>query len=295
VTLARTAPALFVLLWATGFIGARYAMPYAEPFWFLFARFVIALALLAAIALVVRSRRPGARSALHAAFAGALIHGVYLGGVFWAIRNGMPAGLSALIIGLQPLLSAIMAGLFLGERVLARHWAGLAVGFAGLVVVLWPKIGEIGGGVTAATLGACLVAVLAISSGTIWQKRFVSDVDLIRGTIWQYVGGAIVAGIAALALEDGVYVPSGELYFAMAWLVLVLSIGAVFLLMYLIREGEVAKVASLFYLVPAVTAVMAWILFGETLTLVQILGMAIATAGVALATTQPPARDRASR
>src|SRR5690606_34504210 len=135
------------LLWATGFIGARYAMPWAEPFTFLAVRFAIAAAILAVLLLLLRPARLDARQAMHAAFAGALIHGIYLGCVFWAIHNGMPAGLSALIIGLQPLITAVMAGLALGEKVLPRHWAGLALGFAGIVIVLAPRIDGAPGGV----------------------------------------------------------------------------------------------------------------------------------------------------
>ena len=280
----RFIPALFVLLWATGFIGARYAMPWAEPLGFLAVRFVLAAAILVLLVLILRSARLAPAQAAHAAFAGALIHGAYLSGVFWAIRNGMPAGLSALIIGLQPLITAVMAGWALGEKVLPRHWAGLGIGFVGILVVLAPKIGVALGGVTVATFGACLMSAIAISAGTVWQKKFVGRADLVTGTLWQYLGATVVTAAGALAFETGDYVLNGELVFAMAWLVLVLSIGAVFLLMAMIRQGEMSKVSSLFYLVPAVTAVIAWVLFGETLTPVQILGMAITTIGVAMAT-----------
>ncbi|TYR34976.1 DMT family transporter [Mesorhizobium microcysteis] len=280
----RFIPALFVLLWATGFIGARYAMPWSEPFSFLAARFVLAFAVLALLVAVLRSKRVGGRQAAHAAFAGALIHGVYLGGVFWAIRNGMPAGLSALIIGLQPLITAVMAGWALGEKVLPRHWAGLAVGFVGIVIVLAPRIGDAMGGVTWATFAACLAGAFAISAGTVWQKKFLAGADLVTGTLWQYLGAAAVMAAGSLAFETRTFTLTGELVFAMVWLVLVLSVGAVFLLMWMIREGEMSKVSSLFYLVPAVTAVIAWALFGETLTPVQIAGMAVTTVGVAMAT-----------
>lgn len=277
-------PPLFVLLWATGFIGARYAMPWAEPFTFLAVRFAIAFAILAILVAVMRRRRLPFRDAIHAAFAGALIHGAYLGGVFWAIRNDMPAGLSALIIGLQPLMTSIMAGWALGEKVTPRHWLGLAVGFIGIVVVLLPKLGDLAGGVTPATFGACLCGALAISAGTIWQKRYVSGADLVTATMWQYLGATVLTAAAATALETGAYRITGELVFAMVWLVLVLSIGAIFLLMSMIREGEMAKVSSLFYLVPAVTAVIAFLLFGESLTPVQIVGMVVTTVGVGMAT-----------
>jgi drug/metabolite transporter (DMT)-like permease len=224
-----------------------------------------------------------------------LIHGVYLGGVFWAIHRGMPAGLSALIAGLQPLLTAVMAGKLLGEKILPRHWIGLATGFAGVIVVLWPKLGELGSGITAATLAASFLSVLGITLGTIWQKRSPPSESLVAITVWQYVGGATLMIPASFLFETQAPVFNGELVFALAWLVLVLSIGAIFLLMVMIRDGEMSKVASVFYLVPAVTALMAWALFGEQLNLVQIVGMAITTFGVALATVQPGTRARASR
>ncbi|MEO4000605.1 DMT family transporter [Mesorhizobium sp. CAU 1732] len=283
-TATRFIPALFVLLWATGFIGARYAMPWSEPFSFLAARFAIAVAILALLILIFRARRLAPREALHAIIAGALIHGVYLGGVFWAIRNGMPAGLSALIIGLQPLITAVLAGPALGERILPRHWMGLTIGFVGILIVLGPKIGDALGGVTPATFGACVLGALGISAGTIWQKKFVGNADLITGTLWQYLGATILMAVGSFALETRTFELTGELIFAMTWLVLVLSIGAIFLLMWMIREGEMSKVSSLFYLVPAVTAIIAWILFDETLNALQIVGMVVTTFGVAIAT-----------
>ncbi|MDQ2632754.1 MAG: DMT family transporter, partial [Pseudomonadota bacterium] len=230
----------------------------------------------------------------HAGTAGMLMHGVYLGGVFWAIHRGMPAGLSALIVGLQPLITAVLAGRLLGERVMLRHWAGLAAGFAGVAIVLAPKLGSIQEGVTWATLGACLVAVAGMSVGTIWQKRFLTGGDLLSGTCWQYAGGALVMILFSFAFETRDFTINGELVFAMAWLVLVLSIGAIGLLMVMIRDGEMSKVASLFYLVPAVTALLAWALFGEDLSAVQIGGMALATFGVALATARSPAPGTAA-
>ncbi len=284
ISAARLAPALFVLLWATGFIGAGLAMPYAEPFAFLFVRFVLSSLLLGGLIWLTGAARLSPRDAAHAMVAGALIHGVYLGGVFWAVFHGMPTGLSALIIGLQPLATTLLAGLLLGERVLPRHWAGLLLGFAGVVIVLWPRLGGIGTGVTVATVSACLISVLGISAGTVWQKRFVSGSDLLTGTLWQYLGAGVLAAAAALMLETGTYRLTGELVFAMAWLVLVLSIGAILLLMYLLREGAVGRVSSLFFLVPGVTAVLAWLLFGETLSPLQVGGIAVTALGVAVAT-----------
>ncbi|MBO6717405.1 MAG: DMT family transporter [Rhizobiaceae bacterium] len=291
--IARLVPAIFVALWATGFIGARYAMPWAEPFAFLAVRFLLTILLLAVIALPLRARMISRRAAFDSAIAGALMHGVYLGGVFWAIDNGMPAGLAALVIGLQPLITAVAAGPVLGETVLPRHWAGLAVGFVGVALVLSPKLAGVDGGVTPANIAACVVAVIGMTAGTIWQKRSGGATDLVTGTAWQYAGGLIPVAILAYLLETGSYTLNGELIFAMLWLVLVLSVGAIFLLMYLIRHGAMSRVASLFYLVPAVTALLAWVLFGETLSAIQLAGMAIAAAGVWLA-SQPGTRARAS-
>lgn len=297
-------PALFVVLWSTGFIGARYAMPWAEPFTFLATRFVIAFVILAVIAVVLGAWRMNRHDIVVALVAGMLMHGIYLGGVFWAVREGLGAGLSALIAGLQPLITAVLAGFILGEEVLPRQWAGLAAGFAGVVVVILPKLGAGLDAVTWPMLAAAIVAVVGISVGTIVQKKFGSGNNLVMGTAWQYVGAGVLTAAGSLALETRTVVLTGELVFAMAWLVLVLSIGAIFLLMIMIRDGEMAKVASLFYLVPAVTAVMAWFLFGESLTPVQIGGMVLATAGVGLATSgarrpvtgaQAPTRARASK
>lgn len=278
-------PALFVVLWATGFIGARLAMPHAEPFTFLTVRFVTAALLFAAALPLTRRRRTMNVSAMaHSALAGAFLHGIYLGGVFWAVRHGMPAGLSALLVGLQPLLTALLALVMLGERVSRRQWAALAVGLVGVALVLWPKLTLAGAGVTPATICACAVAVAAMSFGTVWQKRHVSGGDLAATTMLQYVGAAAVTGVAAVASESGRVDLTGELAFAMAWLVLVLSVGAILLLMVLIERGAVADVASLFYLVPAVTALIAFALFGEALTAIQLVGMAVTAAAVAAAT-----------
>ena len=285
-SLTRIIPPLFVLLWSTGFIGARLAMPWAEPFTFLALRFVLATAILAAMIAVMRSARLDRRQIGVAIVAGVLIHGLYLGGVFWSIHRGLPAGVSALIAGLQPLITTLLALAFLGEKVTPRQWTGMFVGLAGVLAVLWPKLGVAGAGVNAATLAASVVAVLSISAGTVWQKRHGTKADPVANAAWQYVGAAAVMALGSLLLETRNVTWNGELAFALLWLTLVLSIGAIFLLMRMIRQGEMAKVSSLFYLVPAVTAITAWLLFGETLTAVQLAGMAVATLGVALATAR---------
>jgi drug/metabolite transporter (DMT)-like permease len=295
---SRLIPSLFVLLWATGFIGARYAMPWSEPFTFLAARFGMTFLILAAILFMARRAWPSPRAAMRSAVAGLLMHGVYLGGVFWAVRNGMPAGMSALIVGLQPLITAVMAGAALGERILPRHWAGLAAGFVGVAIVLSPKLGNAADALSLPTLAAAVLAVVAMSAGTVWQKRFSANGDIIGGTMIQYLAAALAMTAGSFAFETQTVILTGELVLAMVWSVLVLSIGAIFLLMRLIRDGDMAKVGSLFYLVPPATALMAWPLFGETLSWLQIAGMAIAVVGVGLATAQSSAgstRVRASR
>ncbi|MCW4116541.1 DMT family transporter [Aurantimonas sp. MSK8Z-1] len=274
-------PAIFVLLWSTGFIGARYAMPHAEPMTFLAMRYGLALLLL--LPLAARAKRPPLAAAGHAMLAGALIHGIYLGGVFYAVRHGLPAGIAALIVGLQPLLTALLAAGLLGEAVGRRQWVGLALGLLGVALVIAPKL-EGAGSYSPLMLIPVVLAVVAISTGTIWQKRFVGGVDLTVGTALQYLGALIPTLPAAVMFETMRVEWAGELVFALVWLTLVLSIGAVFLLLFMIREGAVSSVASLMYLVPGVTAVMAFLLFGETLTPVQIAGMALAGIGVAAAT-----------
>lgn len=280
---------MFVLLWSTGFIGARLGMPYAEPFTFLLLRFLIAGALLLAIALVMGAPWPkGRRAILASMIAGALIQGVYLGGVYWAISRGMPAGVAALIVALQPLVTAILAGPLLGERVTAQHWAGLGVGLVGVTLVLAPELELAGVGITPATVAAAFVAVLGIVLGSISQKAFSADADLRTGTFLQYVGGAIPVGIAAAFTESFHIEWTPPLIFALGWLVIVLSLGAVSVYLLLIRHGAVGRVAALLYLVPPVTALIAWAMFGETLTPVQLAGMAVTVAGVALVTRRRP-------
>ncbi|GGE13993.1 peptide ABC transporter ATP-binding protein [Aureimonas endophytica] len=276
-------PALFVLLWSTGFIGARYAMPHSEPFTFLALRFFLALLLLAPFALARRARWPARGPALHAAFVGALIHGLYLGGVFSAVRHGLPAGIAALIAGLQPLLTAFLAGGMLGETVAPRQWFGLLLGLLGTVLVIEPRLAG-ASGFGAPALLAAFGGMAAISLGTIWQKRHVAGVDLVTGTTLQYLGALVPAGLFALLFEEGRIDWTPEFVFALVWLVLVLSIGAIFILLYMIREGAVSRVTSLLYLVPGTTAVMAFLLFGERLLPIQLLGLCLSGLGVAAAT-----------
>ena len=278
--LTKAAPVIFVLLWSTGFIGSKLGAPYIEPMVFLTVRFAAVLPVLFLLALALSKSWPKTVPAiLHCVIAGMLVHGIYLGGVFWAIKQGMPAGLSAIIVGLQPVLTALTAVLLLGETVLKKHWLSMAIGAAGLGLVVGPKFDLGGTGITPATIAATLAAAASISLGTVYQKRFAQQTDLLAATAWQYVGALIITAPLSL-FESWRITWSGDLIFAMGWLVLVLSVGAILLLMLLIREGAVSQVASLFYLVPVATAIEGYFLFGETLSVIQIAGMALIVSAV---------------
>ena len=275
-------PALFVFLWATGFLGAKLSAPYADPLSFLALRFAIVSLILLSVVLLLRLKWPSPRQACNSMFAGMLMQGLYLGGVFWAIDRGMPAGVSALIVGLQPIMTALLARPLLGEPIVTRHWLGLALGLVGLGLVLGPKLEFSGDGITPVTILVNLIAVSAITIGSIWQKKTAGMLDTRVDGVFQFAAGSAIVAAGAYFTESFAFIWAPELIFALVWLVLVLSIGAITLYLIMLRQGEVSKVAALFYLVPAVAAFFGWVLFGETMTLVQISGMAITVAAVAL-------------
>ncbi len=279
--LARLTPLLFVLLWSTGFIGAKLGLPHAEPLSFLLVRYVAVIALMSAIALAMRAPWPrDPRQWLHIGVSGLLVHAVYLGGVFIAIGKGLPAGVASLVVGLQPLLTAVGAGQLLGETVLPRQWLGLVLGLSGVALVVSGKLGT-GFGLDA--LLPAVVALLGITLGTLYQKRFCPSFDWRTGAIAQFFPTLVVTGLVVFA-DGGLRIDwTGEFLFALGWLVLVLSIGAVSLLNTLIRSGTAVNVASLFYLVPPCTALVAWPLFDERLAGAALLGMGMAIGGVYLA------------
>lgn len=299
--LMRAAPILFVVLWSSGFIAAKLGTGEAEPFTFLVIRFVAVMALLWPLARLIRAPSLSWRQRREAALVGVGVHGVYLGGVFWAVRNGMPAGVVALVVSLQPVLTAVLAAPLLGERISARHWVGLALGLLGSALLIAPKIEVVavagGSGINAATLVSAVVALFGITLGTIHQKRSAGGIDLVGGAIWQYVGALAVCGPLALALETGKVHWSPAFLLALAWLVVVLSIGAITLLMLLIRSNAVSRVSSLFYLVPATTAAFAYLMFGERLQAIQLAGMAVVMTAVALIgyPTRQPSMDEGRR
>ena len=289
-------PALFVILWSTGFVGAKYGLPYAEPFTFLAVRLVVAAALLAVLAVALRSARPsGPRQYGHAALAGILLHAGYLGGVFYGISRGVPAGVSAVVVSLQPVLTAVLAARLLAERPSARQWLGLVLGVVGVALVVGPGIPGSGGALPLAGLIACVVALGSGTAGTLYQKRHGDGIPLVWGTAVQYAGASALLLLLAMSTERLTIRWTGEFVAAFVWLVLVLSIGAVLLLLLLLRRGTAAGVSSLYYLVPPATAVEAYLLFGERLSALSVAGILITALGVALVVvpgSEPSTEDR---
>jgi len=275
---ARFAPATFVFLWSTGFIGAKYGLPYAEPLTFLTLRMLLVVAVFVLIVAIVRPRFLSAQDWMHSAVAGSLVHVTYLGGVFIAIKLGVPAGISALIPGLQPILTATIADRFLGERVTPLQWFGLLIGLIGVALVLRDR--HVADGASIAGWIGAFASLLGITLGLLYQKRYCSAIDWRAGNLAQYVTSAIVFGLGALAFEARAVDWQLPFVLALAWMSIVMSVGAVALMYWLVRRVAATKVASLFYLVPTVTALMAFGLFNERLDMLAILGMVICAAAV---------------
>lgn len=274
---------MFVFLWSTGFIGSRLGAPYAEPLTFLSWRYLAVVVLLAVAAFATRAAWPASPTAVaHAAVAGLLVHGAYLAGVFCGVARGMPLAVVSLIVGLQPVITAMAAGPLLGERLARAQWLGIVLGFGGVVLVV---SGQWSGAPADAAAYAWVVFALAgITAGTLYQKRYCGAVPLLAGGVIQYASAGAVTLAAAFATETMAVQWTGPFVFALAWLVLVLSTGAIGLLFMMIRHGEASRVASYFFLTPPVTAVMAFLLFGERLPASALAGLAAAAAGVALVT-----------
>jgi drug/metabolite transporter (DMT)-like permease len=272
-------PAVFVLIWSTGFVVARYGMPHAPPLGFLALRYALSVAAFAIWIAIARPSWPRNRAQwLHLAVTGVLIHAGYLGGVWSAVKAGIAAGTVALIVGLQPVLTAIWVSVTGSEhRVTGRQWIGLGLGLAGLLLVVWRKLGI--GEVTAANLALSLFALVSITAGTLYQKRFVAPCDVRTANTVQLLAALIVTLPLALLEQESIRMHP-ELIGAMAWSVLVLTLGGSSLLYMLIQRGAATQVTSLLYLVPPCTAVMAWILFGEALSAQVIAGLALTAIGV---------------
>jgi len=276
---ARAAPAMFVVLWSTGFIATKYVINNADPFSYLAIRMAIVVLLMGIIVAIARPKWPDRAGMFHSSVAGILVHGFYLGGTAVAIAHSIPAGLSALIPGLQPIVTSTIANCWLGERVTPLQWSGLLLGLAGVVLILHdrPMSGEAGWGWLASA-----VSLVSITLGTLYQRRYCGKIDWRAGNLVQYIAVTIFFAAGAWLFESNVVHWTSEFVLALTWFAVVLSIGSIGLLYWLIRRSAATSVASLFYLVPAVTAVMAYVLFGERLDTVAISGMVACAAAVFL-------------
>ena len=281
-------PLLFVFLWSTGFIVAKLGLPYAPPLTFVILRCLGVLAVLLPLVFILRAPWPHGRI-LHVAIAGLLLQAGYLGGVWAAIKTGMPAGLTALIVGMQPILTAAAAPL-IGERVRPRQWLGFALGLGGVLLVVYSKLHL--AGLTPGGIALCVFALLCITIGTMYQRRFCPDFDLRTGTVIQFAATVLALLPLAIVLEGldlrfSAIGWSPDFIFAWLWSIFALSIGAIFLLFTLIRRSRATEVTSLLYLTPPTTALMAWLLFGEAFSPLALAGMAVAVLGVAFVVKKP--------
>lgn len=288
---ARAMPLVFVLIWSTGFVVARYGMPHAPPMSFLAVRYLLSVLCFGVWIAWVRAAWPrGPRQWGHLALTGVLMHAGYLGGVWAAVKHGIGAGTVALIVGLQPLLTALWVNARAGSStVSSRQWLGLSMGLAGLLLVVWHKLGA--GELGAVNLALALGALASITVGTLYQKRFVASCDVRTANAVQLLAALLVTLPLAL-LETEPMVLHAELLGAMAWSVLALTLGGSSLLYLLIQRGAATRVTSLLYLVPPCTALLAWALFGEALTVEAVAGVLVTVAGVALVVREPAALRR---
>jgi len=287
---ARAAPAVFVVLWSSGFIGTKYSVEEADPLTFLTIRMAYAVVMMLVIAAIVRPKWPDLVGAGHSVVAGLLVHGFYLFGITVGMHLNVPVGISALIPGLQPILTSTLASRWLGERVTPLQWGGLVLGLLGVLLVLHgrPMGGDIGWGYLAVCVG-----LVSITLGTLYQKRYCGNIDWRSGNVIQFAACGVVYGVGALLFEDRVVNWNAQFILGVSWLVFALSIGSISVLYWLIRRSAATQVASLFYLVPATTALMAFVLFGERLDGIGILGMVICAAGVVLV-NKPERRQEVS-
>ena len=281
ISLTHLAPYFFILIWSSGFIFTKLGLFYAAPFSFLLARYTLVSLVMLCVCILWRAPWPKSLKLTgHIAVSGLLLHGLYLGGVFAAIHSGLPAGITAVIVGLQPILTSYFAILLLGETVKSRQWLGLALGFAGVILTLYDKLHSDWQGAEG-TLYA-LLALCAISLAAPYQKRFCADMDLRSGAVVQYAVSGMLTLPLAWRLEGFAIEWTFEFALVLAYLCLVLSIGAVSLLFWLIRQHAAAKIGSLFYLVPPLTVCFAYLIFHETLGTISLMGMAMAAFGVFL-------------
>ena len=274
-------PIIFVLLWSTGFIGSKFGLPYAEPFTFLMWRMLFVVPLFIGLIMVFKRPWLGGRDAVIQGLVGLLIHGTYLGSVFAAIYRGVPVGLAALIVSMNPLLVSTLSGWVLDRPTSSKEWLGLSLGMLGVIIVLWGAANW-EGVITVANLTWLFLALGGICAGTLIQKRYAEHVDLVSGSAYQYAAALVFFIVLSFSLESGEVQWTFQFIATMAWLVLVLSLAAILLLMYLIRHGEATRVSSYFYLVPPLTAIQGWLFFNEQWSWNTLAGAALVIIALAM-------------
>ena len=285
--LIKFIPFLFVILWSSGFVGARFGLQYAEPATLLSLRMVANVVLFVLLIAFLKRRMPKGAALFHSCVVGILIHGFYLGGTYLAIDMGMPAGLSALLVGLQPIVTAVVMVSFTVERFSWAQWLGLVLGFSGISLVLMGNIEWQSDAHKTEAVLLCLLALIGITFGTLYQKRFCKGVDMVGSAMVQYFAAALLFLPYAMSFETMQVDWTLELSLTMVWLVVVLSCVAILLLLYMVEHGAASSVASVFYLVPPTTAIQAWLMFGESFDLYGALGFALAAVAVYLVVKKP--------
>jgi drug/metabolite transporter (DMT)-like permease len=283
------APIIFVLLWSTGFIGAKYILPFAEPFVFLTIRYLFATLILVAVAKAIgESLRISWPQVKQSILVSVFLHVIYIGGVFYAIFIDIPAGITAVIISLQPILVSAVAIPLLNEKMSYKQIFGLLLGFIGVTFLLIPKLfeGDLSIGFSAAGITACVLALLGTTAGYLIQKKGGADIPFLAGTAVQFAAATIIFAIAAVIFEPLKVDVTLEFILALAWIVIALSIGSIFLLYYLLRKGSASSVSSLYYLVPPLTAIQAYLFFGERINSIGLIGMILAAVGTLIVTKE---------
>ncbi len=288
--LTRAIPFIFVVLWASGFVGARFGLQYAEPATLLSLRMIANVALFVVLIVLLRRRIPTGMSLVHCGVVGMLIHGCYLGGTYLAIGLGMPAGLSSLLVGLQPILTTLILVVTIKQRFSVAQWLGLFLGFIGISLVLAGKVDWQDESHKSLAVGICILALFGITLGTLYQKRFCQGIDMVGSATVQYFAAGMLFVPYAVTFETMHVNWTLEFTLTLVWLVVVLSCIAILLLLYMVEKGASESVASVFYLVPPMTAFQAWLMFDESFDIVGVIGMCCAVIAVYLVVKAPDIR-----
>ena len=286
-SLSRFAPIIFVLLWSTGFVGAKYILPYAEPFVFLTIRYALAMTTLVIVARIIKEPLKMTRiQVIQSIKVGVFLQVIYIGGVFYAISLGVSAGVTSVLVSIQPILVSVLAVRFLNEKLGMRKILGLIFGFAGVLFLLLPKIFQGVFTFTFSGLGILsgVLALLGTTTGYLLQKKGGSDIPFLPGTAVQFATATILFALASIFFEEWKITTSIQFFLALSWIVFALSIGSIFLLFYLLKHESASSVSSLYYLVPPLTAIQAYLFFNEKITLIGLLGMGLAALGTVLVT-----------